>query len=284
MHRPVSLFTIAAGGIVLLFLILPNLVIVPVSFSASEFQQFPPTDLSLRWYQRFFADQRWVEALMRSLRIGIATSMLSVLLGTCAAFGLARGRFVGVQGLAALVLAPLVVPHVILAAGLYVFYVDVGLLRTELGLILAHTIIATPIVVITVTASLRSVRRDLELAAMSLGAGYVETFVKVTLPQVSPGMIAGALLAFVTSFDELVLAIFLGGVRSTTLPMRMWEGITVESNPVLPAASTILIAFSTLPLLSLELARRWRAGRARRRDPGPFAIPTGPAVSESRGA
>jgi len=150
------------------------------------------------------------------------------------------------------------VPHVILAAGLFVLFVNVGLLQTEFGLVLAHTLVATPIVVLTVMVSLRTVRRDLELAAMSLGAGYVRTLFHVTLPQVMPGILTGALLAFVTSFDETTLAIFLGGVQSTTLPMKMWDGITVESNPVLPAASTIVLIFSTLPMVAIEIWRRLR--------------------------
>jgi ABC-type spermidine/putrescine transport system permease subunit II len=198
---------------------------------------------------------------MRSIRIGVLCALLSTVLGVCAAFGLARALLPLARGLTGLLLAPLVVPHVILAAGLFVFYVDLGLLRTELGLVIAHTLIALPIVTVTVLISIQSLRRDLELAAMSLGAGYFITFTKVTLPQVIPGIGTGAVLAFVSSFDETTLALFLGGTQSATLPMKMWEGITVESNPVLPAASTILLAGSTIPLFLVHAYRQWRERR-----------------------
>jgi putative spermidine/putrescine transport system permease protein len=199
---------------------------------------------------------------LRSIRIGLATAILSSILGVCAAFAFVRGRLPGQKLLTAAVMAPLVVPLVILAAGLFVLYVDLRLLQTEAGLILAHTLIATPIVTVTVMVALRTLRRDLELAAMSLGAGYSRTFFSVTLPQIAPGVWTGAIFAFVTSFDETTITIFLAGVKSTTLPMKMWEGITVESNPILPAASTILLVGSVVPLLLLELHRRWRARRA----------------------
>jgi ABC-type spermidine/putrescine transport system permease subunit II len=257
MQRP-SIWTIMLGGCVLVFLILPNVVIVPLSFSATEYFEFPPRQLSLQWYARFFADPTWTDALIRSLRIGVACAFVSSVLGVSAAFTIVRGAWPYRALLVGLLLAPLVVPQVILAAGLFVFYVDLGLLRTEFGLILAHTLIATPVVILAVMVSVRSLRRDLELAAMSLGAGYAQTFFRVMLPQITPGVLTGAVLAFVSSFDETTLAIFLGGSRTSTLPLKMWEGITVESNPVLPAASTILLIGSTIPLILVNLCRRWR--------------------------
>jgi len=261
MHRPVSAFVTISAGLVLLFLVLPNLIIIPVSFSPTEIYQFPPQELSLRWYERFFSDPRWIEALLRSLRIGALSAALSVILGTCVAFGLTRGRLFGMQAASALLLAPLIVPHVIYAAGLYVFYANIGLLQTEAGIVIAHTMLGTPIVAVTVMAALRSLRRDLELAAMSLGANYTVTFFRVTLPQIVPGIVTGAIFAFVASFDEATVAIFISGVRSITMPVKMWEGITVESNPVLPAASTILLIGSTIPLVVIEIHRRLRERR-----------------------
>jgi ABC-type spermidine/putrescine transport system permease subunit II len=259
--RP-SLPTIIIASLVLLFLILPNLIIVPVSFNPTEFYEFPPRAWSLRWYEHFFSDQRWTDALLRSVRIGLATAVLSSILGVCTAMALVRGDMRGLKLIGAVVMAPLVVPHVILAAGLFVFYVRLGILQSELGLVLAHTLIATPICTVAISVSLRTLRRDLELAAMSLGAGYVRTFFSVTLPQIAPGLLTGAIFAFVSSFDETTMSIFLGGLKSTTLPMKMWEGITVESNPVLPAASTILLIVSTLPLVVVELRRYLRERRA----------------------
>ena len=244
------------GGLVLFFLILPNLIIVPLSFSPTEYFQFTPSGWTLKWYQRFFEDPRWFEALIRSIRIAGLVAAASTVLGVSAAFALSRGALPALQVFHGLLLAPIAVPHVILAAALFVMFVAVGLLQTELGLIVAHTLVATPIVIVTVMVSLRSARRDLELAAMSLGAGYARTLFSVTLPQIMPGILTGALLAFVSSFDETTLSIFLGGVQSTTLPMKMWDGITVESNPVLPAASTIVLVVSTVPLVIIEIWRR----------------------------
>lgn len=257
MRQPSSLFTILLGGIVLVYLILPNVIIVPVSFGSSEFvYQFPPKEPTIRWYQAFFDDARWVGSLLRSLRIGVSTAFFSAVLGICAAFALTRGRYTRNTVAKSVVFAPLLVPHIIFAGALYTHFVSLGLLNTEIGLILGHTVLATPIVVITILASMRNLERDLELASMSLGAGYVSTFFNVTLPQLTPGIAVGVGLAFVTSFDELVVAIFVGGVQTTTLPMKMWEGITVESNPILPAASTILVALSIMPWVVIEIIRR----------------------------
>jgi ABC-type spermidine/putrescine transport system permease subunit II len=261
MHRPISAFVMISAGLVLAFVVLPNLIIIPISFSPTEIYQFPPQELSLRWYERFFSDPRWIEALLRSLRIGVLSAAFSVVLGTCAAFGLTRGRLFGMQAASALLLAPLIVPHVIYAAGLYVFYANVGVLQTEAGIVVAHTMLGTPIVAVTVMAALHSLRRDLELAAMSLGANYTVTFFRVTLPQIMPGIVTGAIFAFVASFDEVTVAIFISGVRSITMPVKMWEGITVESNPVLPAASTILLIGSTIPVVIIEIHRRLRERR-----------------------
>lgn len=257
MLRKATIPVVLFGGIVLVFLILPNLIIVPVSFSPSEYyQEFPPRQLSLRWYERLVADARWLDAFTRSLRIGVATMALSVVVGTGTAFALARGRLPGQKAVLGLVLAPLVVPHIILAAGLYVLYVRIGLVNTEIGIVLAHTVIAMPLVVVAVMASLRGPMLQLEQAAMSLGATYLQAFVRVALPLVRPGIVTGGILAFITSFDELILVIFLGGVRSITVPLKMWEGVTVESNPVLPAASTVLVIISSLCLCIVQFIRR----------------------------
>jgi ABC-type spermidine/putrescine transport system permease subunit II len=258
--RP-SLTTVLFAAAVLVFLILPNLVIVMLSFSPSEYFQFPPPSLSLRWYERFFEDPRWTDAFLRSVRIGVFVALLATTLGVAAAFALVRGKMPAAQLVAGLLLSPLVVPHVVLAAGLFVLFVSLGLLQTEAGLVVAHTLIATPIVIMTVMVSMRGLRRELEFAAMSLGAGYALTLWRVVLPQLRQGILTGALLAFVSSFDETTLSIFLGGVGSTTLPIKMWDGITVESNPVLPAASTIVLVCSTFPVVALDIWRRLRDSR-----------------------
>lgn len=259
-RRPSPLL-IVTGGIVLLFLILPNVVIVPLSFSPTEFFQFPPAGVSLRWYRRFFEDPVWLEALGRSLRVGAAVTIGALVLGTGAAFGLARGRLPGRTALRGLLMTPLIVPHVLIAAGMYIVYSRLRLLDTELGLVLAHTVLALPVVLIVVTAAMRAAKRDLEQAALSLGATPRQTFFKVTLPLVRPGLVTGAIFAFMASFDELIVAIFVTGVHTTTLPLKMWEGATQEITPVLHVVATLLVGVSILALAVGEVVRR-RAARA----------------------
>ena len=246
------------GSVVLLYLIFPNLVIIPMSFSSAPHFEFPPPGLSFRWYEAFFADARWIDALLVSIRVALLTTLLSVLLGTGAAFGVARGRLPVPTAIRSLLLAPLVTPYVIIAAGLYVLYVRLRLVDSELGLALAHTLLGIPVVMIAVGAAIRDSRQDLEHAAMSLGATPGQTFFKVTLPLVRPGMLTGALFAFITSFDEVIIAVFVSGVRSKTLPMKMWDGVRTEISPILTAVSTILIALSIGALVVIEVLRRRR--------------------------
>lgn len=245
-----------AGGAVLVYLVAPNLVIVPMSFSPSEFFQFPPPGFSLRWYERFFGDPRWTEALFRSVRVGVAATLIAVVLGTAAAFGLARGRLPFPALLRGFLMAPLVIPYVLMASGFYILFVRLRLVDSEIGLTLAHAVLAIPIVLIAVSSAMRAARRDLERAALSLGASDRQAFFAVTLPLIRPGILTGAVFAFITSFDEVVIAVFIAGVRSTTLPLKMWEGATTEISPVLPAVSTILVGISFVLLLGGELARR----------------------------
>jgi putative spermidine/putrescine transport system permease protein len=249
---------LAMGSLVLLYLIFPNLVIVPMSLSSAPHFQFPPPGLSLRWYEQFFGDARWIDSLLVSTRVGLLATVLSVLLGTGAAFGIARGRLPAAGAVRALLLAPLVTPYVIIAAGLYVLYVRLRLVDTEVGLALAHTLLGIPVVMIAVSAAMRGARRELEDAAMSLGATPRQTFFKVTLPLVRPGILTGALFAFITSFDEVIIAVFVSGVHSKTLPMKMWDGVRTEISPVLTAVSTILIGLSIGALVVIELLRRHR--------------------------
>jgi putative spermidine/putrescine transport system permease protein len=260
--RP-SPVVIVLGGLVLFYLIFPNLIIVPMSFSSAPHFQFPPPGFSLQWYAEFFGDPRWIDSLFVSLRVGVMATLLSVVFGTGAAFGVARGRLPLPGVVRALLMAPLITPYVVMAAGIYILYVRLRLVDTELGLAMAHTLLGIPVVMIAVTASMRAARRDLELAAMSLGATPWQTFAKVTLPLVRPGILTGAIFAFITSFDEVIIAIFITGVRSKTLPMKMWDGVRTEISPVLTAVATILICLSIAVLLVVELGRRRRDRRPR---------------------
>lgn len=248
--------------LVLLFLVLPILVIVPLSFSAGAFLHFPLPGLSLRWYARLVEHEPWRITLQNSLIVGVIATLLATLLGTLAAMGLARARFPGKGLLMALMLSPMIVPVIILATGAYFFYGRLGLTSSLLGLALAHTVLGAPFVLVTVSATLGALDPTLVRAAHGLGAPPWLAFRKVTLPIIAPGVVSGALFAFVTSFDEVVVALFLTGPAQRTLPRQMFDGIREEINPEILAAATILVALAVLLLVVAELLRR-RSARLR---------------------
>ncbi|KRP90394.1 polyamine ABC transporter permease [Bradyrhizobium pachyrhizi] len=243
-------------GAVLLFLIAPILVIVPLSFNSVPFFTYPMPGLSLRWYEEFFLTERWQGALHNSIFVAVSVTLLSTTLGTLAALGLSRPNFPWRTAVMSLLISPIVVPVVITAVAVYFFYADVGLLNTYTGLILAHTTLATPFVVITVTATLMGFDHSLTRAAAGLGAPPITVFFKVTMPLILPGMISGSLFAFGTSFDEVVLALFIASVDQRTLPRTMFSGIREEISPTITAAATVLILFSIAMLTTVELLRR----------------------------
>ncbi|WP_314963814.1 ABC transporter permease [Bradyrhizobium cosmicum] len=243
-------------GAILLFLIAPILVIVPLSLNSVPFFTYPLAGLSLRWYEEFFLTIRWQGALHNSIFVAIVVTVLSTVLGTLAALGLSRPSFPWRTAVMSVLISPTVVPIVITAVGVYFFYADVGLLNTFAALILAHTTLATPFVIITVTATLAGFDRSLTRAAAGLGAPPITAFFKVTLPLILPGMISGALFAFLTSFDEVVVALFVASPEQRTLPRVMFSGIREEISPTIIAASTVLMLFSIAVLTSVELLRR----------------------------
>ncbi|MGY4362892.1 putative spermidine/putrescine transport system permease protein [Bradyrhizobium sp. i1.3.1] len=241
---------------VLLFLIAPILVIIPLSFNSVPFFTYPMPGLSLRWYEEFFFTSRWQGALYNSIFVAVSVTLLSTALGTLAALGLSRPNFPWRTAVMSLLISPMIVPVVITAVAVYFFYADVGLLNSYTGLILAHTTLATPFVVITVTATLTGFDHSLSRAAAGLGAPPITVFFKVILPLILPGMISGALFAFGTSFDEVVLALFVASVEQRTLPRAMFSGIREEISPTITAAATVLILFSVAMLTTVELLRR----------------------------
>lgn len=243
-------------GAVLLFLIAPILVIVPLSFNSVPFFSYPMPGLSLRWYQEFFLTSRWQGALYNSTLVAASVTPLSTALGTLAALGLSRPNFPWRTAVMSLLITPMIVPSVITAVAVYFFYASVGLLNSYAGLILAHTLLATPFVVITVTATLMGFDHSLSRAAASLGAPPITVFFKIILPLILPGMISGALFAFLTSFDEVVVTLFVASAEQRTLPKVMFSGIREEMNPTITAAATVLILFSIAVLTALELLRR----------------------------
>jgi putative spermidine/putrescine transport system permease protein len=255
------LFRIFCAG-VFVFLILPILAIVPISFSAGEWLTYPLPGLSLRWYEDFLSSEMWLNSLKNSLIVASATTVLATGLGTLAALGLARSHF-PLKGLVmAVLISPMIVPIVITAVGVYFFFAAWGLVNTYLGLIFAHTVLAAPFVVITVTSAMQGFDRTLARAGASLGANPPTVFFRITLPLILPGVVSGALFAFATSFDEVVVALFLAGPVQRTLPRQMFSGIRENISPTITAAATLLIVVSVLLMTALELLRR-RAERLR---------------------
>ena len=243
-------------GLVLLFLIAPILAIMPLSFNSDMFFSYPMPGFSLRWYEDFFTNDRWQSALRLSVILAVLTTIFSTTLGTLAALGLSRGNIPFRATIMAVLISPMIVPIIISALGMFFFYAKLNLLGTLPGLVLAHTALATPFVVITVTATLSSFDRTLMRAGESLGASPTTVFFRVVMPLILPGMISGALFAFGTSFDEVIAVIFIAGPEQRTLPRQMGSGIREQISPTITAAATVLIILSTLMLVTVELLRR----------------------------
>lgn len=246
-------------GAVLLFLLLPILAIIPLSFSNSSFLAYPIPGWSLQWYENLFTSPDWVRAAKNSFIVAPAATLIATVLGTLAAVGLARGDFPGKGLLMSLLIAPMVVPVVVVAVACYLFFARLGLADTYFGLIVVHAALGAPFVVTTVLATLQGFNHNLVRASASLGAGPLTTFFRVTLPVIAPGVISGALFAFATSFDEVVVTLFIAGPEQSTLPRQMFTGIRENINPTIAAAATLLILFTTALMLALE----WLRGRRR---------------------
>ncbi len=244
------------AALVLVFLIAPIIVIVLASFNSTPFLQFPPQGWSLRWYTRFFDQPRWYEAAVLSLQVAIVVTIAATALGTLAAIGLVRGRTRARAALELFFVSPMVVPVIVMAVGLYFLLAPLRLTGTATALCLGHTVAATPVVLVIVAAALRLSDGSLELAARSLGATWWRTLRYVTVPSVAPAIAAAAAFAFLVSFDEVVLAVFLGGPDATTLPKRMWESMRFEIDPTLTAISTMLTALAIALLATAQVMRR----------------------------
>ena len=244
------------AGVVLFYLMFPIFVILPLSFSSGSYLSFPPPGWSLRWYANFFGRPEWQSAMWLSIWIGVSVTVLACVLGTPAAFGLVRGKFPGKRLLNGFILSPIIVPGIIVAIGIYFVYARLGLIGNPLGLVLAHTCLAIPFVVINVSAALYGFDERLEQAALSLGATPWRCFWQVTFPLIRPGVMAGAVFAFITSFDELLVALFVSGTTAMTLPRLMWQEIRQDIDPTIAAASTLLLVLTTALLVTVELLRR----------------------------
>lgn len=244
------------AGLVCLFLIAPSLVVIPMSFNEDELLRFPPRGFSLIWYKTYFAREEWTSSTINSVAIALLSTAVATVLGTLTAYGLVRGRIPLRNAFIAVLLMPMIVPPIVTAVAMYGVFAPLDLVGSILGMSLAHAVLALPFVVINVAAVMQRMDWRAEQAARSLGASALRAFLLVTLPLIRPGIIAGAIFAFITSFDEVVVALFISGSNAVTLPVQMWSGLRFEINPVVASASTMLIGVSAIVLAAITLLRR----------------------------
>ena len=269
MNSEVRPFTRVALGIITaliaVWLIAPMFIVFPLSFSAEPSFQFPPREWSTRWYESFFTNSQWTDALGNSAIIGTMVAIIATTLGTFAALAINRSKSRIAGTVQTLMLTPLIIPPIIAGAGIYTFFLQTDLVGTIFGFVLVHVTLALPLVVIAVNASLSGYDRNLELAAASLGAARLKTFFTVTVPLILPGILAGAVFAFVTSFDEVIVAQFMVSPSLQTLPMMMYTSVTRTTDPTIAAAAAlvlaaVIIAFCLYQFVAAPLIRRSRGG------------------------
>ena len=253
---------IALCGVIYFFLMLPLLVVFPISLSSAPYMQFPPPGLSWQWYERYLDDPQWIDATVRSLYVGLATAVLALALGVPLAFSLVRGKFFGRGLLERIAMAPVIVPTIILSVSVYGLFAKLKLIGEWYGLVVAHTVLALPFVVLVMVAGLRDFDRVLEQAAEGLGASRWRTLWRITLPLVRPSLVSAALLAFITSFDEVVVALFLAG-PNMTLPKKMFDNIMMEIDPTIAAVSVLQIILVTVVLVLIGRFGRGLSGTTR---------------------
>jgi putative spermidine/putrescine transport system permease protein len=247
-------------AVVALWLVAPTLLVIPLSFTDKASLAFPPSGWSWRWYDNFFSDPAWLSSVLSSIRIALLVTLVTALVGTAAALGLTRATFRGLPLIYGLMLAPMIVPVIVLGIGVYALFLKYQLLGTTLGFVTAHTVLALPFFIIPVVASLRGFDRRLEDAAQICGATRWGAFRQVTLPLIGPGVAAGSLFAFVTSFDEVVVALFIQSPYLQTLPVQMYNSVTRDTDPTMAAASTLILILTTtlVVVATYLLARRNR--------------------------
>jgi ABC-type spermidine/putrescine transport system permease subunit II len=248
------------------FLVVPLLVVVPVSFSSGMYLQFPPPGFSLHWYEDYFGDPQWIDATVLSVKIALCVVVLAVGIGLLAALVIVRMPFPGVGIVRMVLMTPLIVPSVVVSIAVYSVYVSFHLIGSFVGIVLAHTILALPFTVVLLVAGFQRVDRHLEEASYTMGAGVAWTFRHVTLPILRPSIFAAAIFAFISSWDEIIMVIFIGGGAGTTLPLRMFNYLRTEINPTIAAVSTLLLAFAIFAFATAEGVRL--RGDARRASKG----------------
>ena len=255
-RRPGRIALAAVAALGAAWLVVPGLIVVPISFAGEASLAFPPASWSTRWYSNFFTNPEWTDATLATIKIGVLTTVVATVVGTATAFGVIRGRFPGKALVNALILSPMIVPLVVTAIAIYSVFLNWHVVGTTLGLVAAHTVLALPFVVVTCGASLRAFDRRLEDAAASLGAGPWVTFWRVTLPGIRAGVLGGALFAFVTSFDEVAVSLFLTSADLQTLPVQIYNGINRQIDPTIAVVSTLILALTVLGFLIGSLTQR----------------------------
>jgi len=261
--RFAHLLIAAFAAAVLVYLVMPTFVIVPLSFSSKSFLSFPPPGWSTQWYERLAESQDYALAFANSLKIGLPAAALATVLGTLAAIAVVRGSFPGRQALSVLVIAPLILPQIVLAIGLFPIMVRLGLVGTYPAILFGHVVVCMPLVFITVAAALKSYSPSFELAAMTLGANFWNTFWHVTFPMIRIGVIVGFIFAFTFSFDEIILALFLTQSGTRTVPRLLWEQLQQQMSPVVASATVVILLITTALIIAAALIAR-RSGAARR--------------------
>ncbi|HEV2675142.1 MAG TPA: ABC transporter permease [Aliidongia sp.] len=245
-------------GLVLAFLVLPTLVVIPMSFSASQYLEFPPREWSFRWYESYFQSDKWMQATATSLKAASLTALLATPLGTMAAYGLFQSRLRFTSLAMPLLLTPIITPVVLVGIGVFYAYVRLKLVNTLVGIVLAHSMLALPLVVLVVTSALKSYDMNQETAARSLGASRLRAFLLVTLPQIRFAIMTAAVLSFLTSFDEVVIALFVSGGDNSTLTRNMFNALRDQIDPTIAAISTVMILVSSLLLALSQILGRER--------------------------
>ena len=251
----VKVLFFVAVALILTVLVLPTVIVIPVSFGENPYLEFPPVGFTLKWYWEFFNDADWIRSLAFSVQIAIATTVAATIIGAMAAIALERGDLPGKAVFQGLALSPLIVPHIIIAIALYIFFAPLKLNGNFVGFLIAHTLLAVPYVVITVSAALQRFDGTLELAALNLGANRFVAFFTVVLPNIKTGVLAGAIFAFVSSFDEATVAFFISGVNGKTITRKLFEDIDYNLTPVIAVVATVLVAVTLMLMCIAQVLR-----------------------------
>lgn len=250
--------------VMVIFLLAPIVFLGILSLDSSQWLTFPPPHLTLKWYERFFTDQSWLDAVTVSIEVGASVALFATLLGVPASFALVRGRFPGRNALNAYFVLPMIVPVIVIAIALYSIFLKLGLTGTYLGFVLAHTVLALPFTIILTTTALRGFDEDIEKAAIVCGASPFRAKTTITMRNIIIGILSGALFAFLISWDEIVVAIFMASPTLQTLPIKMWTTLRLQLNPLVAVAGTLLALLSITIMSLIGVAQSWASGKERK--------------------